>query len=191
MAREGPKTGYDLHLGGHRQRAGREAMMSSSTWVEVKKNLLSRGLIEKLPKKEDAGGSLGERGRKRELYWLTEEGIITALMNNADPDILLKLAQENLTEPELSKRILWIRITKILGLDTLVIFYMSLKYNAFPMNPSLFKDEKKLMQLLELLMTHPDYHKVIKALPQAFQAVVDMFASKNDKEEPTKPKKVS
>lgn len=81
IANEGPLTGYDLHLGGLRNRGNRKAIMSNAHWLKVKKSLESpeKKLIKLLPKanKKYSGREYQDkRGRRKDIYDLTLLGWI-------------------------------------------------------------------------------------------------------------------
>jgi len=90
LAEKGPMSGYDFHLGGKRKRGHREALMSSSYWLKVLAHLGPNGLsfikLVKLPRYY----STDKRGRRKDLYWLTEKGLLFALNYDVNTKWLLK-----------------------------------------------------------------------------------------------------
>ena len=82
LAEKGPMTGYDFHLGGKRQRGSRKAIMSSGYWLKVREHLgADLGFIKRVNLRRHKAND--RRGRRKDLYWLTEEGIISAALNHA------------------------------------------------------------------------------------------------------------
>jgi len=83
IIRKGPRTGYDLHLGGQRIRGTRKAIMSSAYWLKVKKSLGPEGkqLIKLVPEqaKKKHSKYSDERGRRKDVYDLTHKGLTVAL----------------------------------------------------------------------------------------------------------------
>jgi len=88
LSERGPMSGYDFHLGGKRQRGPRKALMSSGSWNEIKKSLGPKGLRLIEPVKLRGSYSEDERGRRKDLYWLTVDGIFLALAYGANPEVL-------------------------------------------------------------------------------------------------------
>jgi len=77
LALEGPQSGYDFDLGGKRQRGKRKALMSSGWWPKVRNKLCELSLIKPLTLK--GKHSNDERGRRKDLYSLTFNGLIYSL----------------------------------------------------------------------------------------------------------------
>jgi hypothetical protein len=93
LANEGPKTGYDFHLGGKVRRSltgdsVRKPNMSSSTWDRIHKRLgpSKLNLIKKydIKRKKYDNKFSDEKGRRKDIYWLTKKGIKIALLNKAN-----------------------------------------------------------------------------------------------------------
>ena len=90
LAGNGPMSGYDFHVGGKRIRKAyhtggdisKKAIVSSGHWLEVKKRLLKLGLIQSVKKETEIGG------RRKDLYWLTDDGVTMAIVLGAN---ILKL----------------------------------------------------------------------------------------------------
>jgi len=90
LAEYGPKSGYDFHLGGQKQRGNRKALMSSGHWFTVRKHLGSSGenlLANVKPKGRLPKDNLG---RRKNLLWLTSKGVIYALRLNVNLKRLLE-----------------------------------------------------------------------------------------------------
>lgn len=94
LAENGPMCGYDFHLAGKRERGKRRALMSSGHWVKVRKRLGSQGLglIDSVSIKRRH--SEDQRGRRKDLLWLTYEGIKSSLIEGANPRRLLEYVKE-------------------------------------------------------------------------------------------------
>jgi hypothetical protein len=88
LARSGPMTGYDFHLGGKPIRGTRKAMMSSASWDKIRKRLGPQGenLITNISMKGKA--SEDKRGRRKDLVWLTDQGVVLAFIEGVDLNIL-------------------------------------------------------------------------------------------------------
>ena len=93
LAKKGPMSGYDFHLGGKRVRGSREALMSSGYWVRIKKHMGPEDLdliqVVKLRGRCEGGSK-----RRRDLYWLTLKGIMLGFLNGVSPVVLFKHARK-------------------------------------------------------------------------------------------------
>ncbi len=76
LANRGPLCGYDFHLGGQKFRGNREAICSSRSWLTVRKSLLDKKLIRPIPLRSVR--HYDRRGRRKDVYCLTLEGLILA-----------------------------------------------------------------------------------------------------------------
>ena len=112
LAQRGPMSGYDFHLGGKRKRGNRKALMSSGYWQKIKASLgpEGKGLIDRVHVKRTKSRNepRDERGRRKDLYWLTFKGLILALrMGAIEPkrahDIRVKYGVELPAIPEFKR----------------------------------------------------------------------------------------
>ena len=94
LAEKGPMSGYDFHLGGRRQRGNRRALMSSGYWLKIKRSLgpENKNFIEHIRLKRT--NSTDERGRRKDLYWLTGLGFWQAITLGASIETLFSNAQQ-------------------------------------------------------------------------------------------------
>ena len=92
LAGNGPMSGYDFHLGGKRKRGKRTALMSSGFWIKVLKHLGPKGLNIMEPVQMRGLKASDDRGRRKDLYWLTEKGITYAI---SDETVNLKSLLDN------------------------------------------------------------------------------------------------
>lgn len=76
LANRGSLCGYDFHLGGQRFRGNREAICSSRSWLIARKSLLDKKLIRRISLRSVRG--YDRRGRRKDVYCLTLEGLIFA-----------------------------------------------------------------------------------------------------------------
>ena len=113
LAERGPMSGYDFHLGGQRKRGNREALMSSGTWKTVLQHLGPLGLdllerMEQAPVK-----AYDKRGRRKDLYWLTDKGVCYAMFLDVSDKLLLENAEKIYDDVSMFRFI--IEIKKVLG----------------------------------------------------------------------------
>lgn len=120
LAEKGPLCGYDFHLGGERERAGRKATMSTSSWFKVRDSLVATGLIKRKTFKGRKGSISVRAGRKKNLYWLTEDGAGVALTLGASPDVLRRHMEhfENSSNVELL-----VQLAEVLGLERMTAMH--------------------------------------------------------------------
>lgn len=88
---QGPKSGYDFHLGG-KERNGRKPLMANSTWSE---DILPRlrddlKIICRVKTKAD-----NLKGRPKDEYWLTGLGIVEAMRLLVKPSELRKTIKDS------------------------------------------------------------------------------------------------
>lgn len=112
LAEKGPLSGYDFHLGGKRERAGRKALMASSHWLKVKESLSDKNLIVLTTTKGRGSLSSDERGRRKDVYWLTEDGALTALTLGASPSLLARYTKYSVNRERIDR---WVKICKLIG----------------------------------------------------------------------------
>jgi len=87
------------------------------TWLAVK-SLGQKGLIQKVGAKE-------YRGRKYPTYWLTDEGVLVALIEGANPETLLKKTKEIFPENQIL--LYCLEIAPKLNLEVFEIGYLAVK----------------------------------------------------------------
>jgi hypothetical protein len=137
------------------------------TWTAFK-SLAKKNLIEKT--------SLIKKHRRQEYprYWLTNKGIVMALMEGADPDNLLKqhkilcpdaegthffLEVASLIHPEVMKIVYSsIRGRDKLGINEIIILYLS--------QPSIAIDDKIANEFIATLKKYPNQYTMFKNTAQ-------------------------
>jgi len=154
LALKGPLSGYDFHLGGRRQRDNREALMSSSHWIRVQKNLLKGGLVRIWSRKGKGTKIEDERGRRKDLYFLTESGAIAAIAYGASTAILAK-NMGYFKKEEREEVAVWIDECKQLGVERMRAIYEMLTLNKPREIPPLDLDQAK--EILRILFRHPKW----------------------------------
>ena len=155
LAKEGPLSGYDLHLGGRRKRGTREALMSSSHWIEVQKKLLNEGLIRLCGTRNEK-----YRGRGRHLYFLTEHGAIASMSYGANIDLLERNLEYFKDKEEQDAVKVWIDECKTLGAERIRAIYEILTLKK-PSDVQLSLDEAK--EILKTLFEHPKWGSTFKS----------------------------
>jgi hypothetical protein len=189
LAENGPMCGYDFHLGGKRKRASRQAMMSSGSWDNIRQTLGPHGenLIDNIRPKGEV--SHDERGRRKDLVWLTPEGVIFMLSNtDVDTSILLKNVRK--VYPGNAALSLAVEIAQMAGKDITRTSYLFKTCQYDKLDPSaLFsmisknrdkKERTKLARrLIQLLTKYPQYRKHFKEgmkdMRNTLNSVIDMF----------------
>jgi len=118
LAEKGPMCGYDFHLGGQRKRGLRKALMSSGYWHRVLKHIGPAGnlkliaLLNVNKKIKKADG----RGRRKDLYYLTPEGVSVAL--ELDINLLKSIMLwDRKIFGDTSARVFILELVEILGID--------------------------------------------------------------------------
>lgn len=163
LAKEGPLCGYDFHLGGKKRRAGRVAIMSSGYWSHIKKRLTCElKIITPIqlfrPERTD------NRGRRKDTYWFTLNGIIYALGLGARVDDLKYWVKKAVLKPQESKSFLFfLELADILGLDLTVRFIKShgMKFvdnndGSVSIYERVFLGEEKVKRLIKLEESLPE-----------------------------------
>jgi hypothetical protein len=163
LAKCGPLSGYDFHLGGKPQRGERKALMASSTWEEVKKHLGPQGL-NLIQRVETRGRPKANRlGRRKKLWWLTEEGILQALTYGANSK-KLKTYTKKIYGLNEDYSLLFEIIEKFPKkfrevYSNLIRFEKGgLKLTAMPITNSEIED------FLKVLMKYPTYRSILKKM---------------------------
>jgi hypothetical protein len=160
MAREGPKTGYDFHLGGKRERPGRRAIMSSGTWW---KYVLPAMGPEKLgliaPVKSKSNLAADERGRRKDLLWLTEKGIVYSLYFGASPELI----KTNARRLNLSSKGIDFLCDYASGLEDrgILLSVLAIPEGKIPPIPM---DEKSFRAFANALDKHPELKRTLGKL---------------------------
>lgn len=115
LARNGPLSGYDFHLGGRRQRGNRKALMSSGYWLKVLKRLGPEGF--KLICKVGLRGRLkeGTSKRRKNLFWLSDRGLALVLAEGVPAETVLGHAERVYGKNSLEA--LLVRLRMLLGVE--------------------------------------------------------------------------
>jgi hypothetical protein len=132
------------------------------TWTAFK-SLETKKLIKKTSIKEHAG-------RKYPSYWLTDEGIIMALMEGANSNKLLKQAKTLYPE---NKNVHWfLEIAPLFDPQVIKMAHSSLKgkdklgvreiITLYLSQPSVAMDLKTAKKLTAILKKYPDEYKILK-----------------------------
>jgi len=87
LAENGPLSGYDFHLGGKRKRGSRKAIMVNSYWLKVRKRLGPEGF--NLIREVELRGRPKSGSRRKNLFWLTDKGLIYVLTEGVNSRKLL------------------------------------------------------------------------------------------------------
>lgn len=169
LAEKGPMSGYDFHLGGKRDRGSRKALMSSGYWLKVKEHLGPEGLgfIERVNLRRYK--AYDQRGRRKDLYWLTEEGIMSALLNHAN----LKRLRQNVKlvcgENEILQAFL--DLAEVIGVDKMRrIVNLSKQYKIEAQMPDLLivapqtmiDNEKQFRAFVKVMKKYPKLSEIYK-----------------------------
>ena len=185
LAKNGPCSGYDFHLGGVRRRGQREALMTQAHWRKVKESLLKKGLIKlysgRKAKAED------DRGRRKDLYWLTPDGAFVALGLDVEPDTLIAKIKEYDSQMEHFEEIKTLaEVVKVcgspLGPQLIQALYLMVKENDFAMLGKIFnylqdlykKDKDRVKYILQFLSKHPTIGKLLYVIIRVFENVLDI-----------------
>ena len=171
LAEKGPLSGYDFHLGGRRQRGERKAMMSSSHWIKVQKNLLDGGLIQLWLRKGKGTKIEDERGRRKDLYFLTEGGAIAAICYGANTSILAQNTKYFKNNEERDEVKVWIDECKQLGVERMRALYEILTLNE-PRDISLL-DMDQAEQVLRILFRHPKWGNTFRGAVKHLKDVLE------------------
>lgn len=173
LAEKGPMSGYDFHLAGKRRRGNREALMSSSSWNKIKEHLAQNlKLIE--PIEQRGLHSNDQRGRRRDLYWLTDQGSMYALVHDVSPARMLYWTRK--LKPERIEFIAFMEIIQVAQWTTqdvskFWVLYKAIKEKKFDLalvlftylqNKTALTDKKKMRKSLKKLA------KVVKRHPKVF-----------------------
>ena len=168
LAKNGPMCGYDFHLGGKKTRGHRKAIMSSGWWLKIRKNLGSEGkklIVRTYPKRIS---SSDQRGRRKDLYWLTEEGVVIALSLGVDPNLLLNHMRKYLQK--IGDLEIIIECARIFGPRVTRNIYVAIKKGEVPQLP---RNERKLKKFFKLLMKYPKYRNAIRAGLKDFRNFIE------------------
>ena len=163
LAQRGPMSGYDFHLGGKRKRGNRKALMSSGYWQKIKASLgpQGKGLIDRVHVKGTK--PMDDRGRRKDLYWLTDTGVLMALSMGVNPDLLLKQTRRYLGRNEDLE--VGIGMVKIFGPQIVKAFFTANETGVRTPLKWLLElphDEHKIRELYSLLVKYPKYSKAFK-----------------------------
>lgn len=122
LAVKGPMSRYDFHLGGKKERRDgqKKAMLSTGYWTKIKDKLVELCLIKKSSKTKEIEDEL--KGRPKERYWLTDNGVFIALCLKANISQLEYLHSKYGTFNEDSK--VMFEIAKVLPPQKLYLFYL-------------------------------------------------------------------
>jgi hypothetical protein len=196
LAEKGPMCGYDFHLGGSRQRGSREAMMGSGSWNKIKKHLGKEGenLITVIWSRNRTASD--ERGRRKDLVWLTPEGVMFALNNDVNSRLLLKWTKETYPEnPEVS---LAVEVAQLGGKELTRASYLLNTRQYSQLDPSALlsmisksRNEKERAEgqrkLMQLLKKYPefkkDFHTRMRDMRKTLNSVLDAYEETEKKRE--------
>lgn len=109
LAKKGEMSGYDLHT--------KESVVSVSHWLDVKKKLLEHELIMLIEKKEDE-----MRGRRKDLYWLTNDGVMIAYVFGVDIKLLEERQKQIIKKLNDDMKIFY-ELAKQLSRDKVLVIY--------------------------------------------------------------------
>ncbi|MGB9914436.1 MAG: hypothetical protein ACPLIG_00035 [Candidatus Bathyarchaeales archaeon] len=167
LAEQGPKCGYDFHLAGKRKRGNRKAIMSSGKWIKVLAKIGPKGLNLIAPCNIRTPASTDERGRRKDLYWLTPEGVEVAAILGANRDSLIKNVEAVYNKSEVGKDLhLYLELSKHASSDLLAAASLLRKGGSDGkilnlMTPMFFqyspKQAKRILQHMQLILKeHPE-----------------------------------
>ena len=137
LGKKGLLSGYYFHLGGHRTRKSYDitqgwtttkAKMSSRTWLETRKRLIDLSIIELVKRDTEF------RGKGKDLYWLTDGGVLLAFILGADISYLEQL-HEKIREVSDDMRYFY-ELTKKLPKNKIANIW---SLTLFPLNPYISK----------------------------------------------------
>jgi len=190
LAKKGALSGYDFHLGGHRQRGVREALLSSSYWEKIKKELGHEGKQLITPIELKRHYSEDGRGRRRDLYWLSHDGIVLSILEGASTSMLLKYTKEYYPEREDIHVV--IELSQIAGKEELATAFLlsRMKNEKIDLSKILISvghtfDRKKAYAkaraMKSVLKKYPKYHQFLmdkwKGTFKAFQTMDEVLRS--------------
>lgn len=184
LAQNGPMSGYDFHLGGKRKRGSRKAIMSSGYWIRAKKKLGLEGLnlIQSI---KTHGRPKSGSGRRKKLYWLTEEGIRASLVEGANPESLLKNVKKYFPKNnDTEYRYCFLELSQIPVMRKFLqkIFLREIIEGPAMLDKLSYLQDFTVAKELELNAKSPETKRIIKILkkyPYAYQ----MFISGLDESE--------
>jgi len=133
LAEEGPKCGYDFHLGGSRKRGARKALMSNSHWNYIKKHLGPEelNLIKNIKLR---GRPERTSKRRRHPYWLTDKGIVAAALSDARLTSLLANVKKYRSHDKESALILELIELTDIGKELLALAYSTMQTTNVNLN---------------------------------------------------------
>lgn len=155
LAERGPMSGYDLHLGREKQRGDKKAVMSTGSWHKIKKRLTSKELCLIEPVYRSRGRPKnGKKGRGRIPYWLTDEGIFCATVNNASLPLLLTWTRKVKSD---SAAVAFLEIVEVIGpkkiLETRLIFE-AFQEGKLPLMHITSIKKEKAKQMIGIIRKH-------------------------------------
>jgi hypothetical protein len=152
--------------------------MSSGSWYEIKQRLGSAGekLINNIQVKGE--GSSDERGRRKDLVWLTPDGVIIALINDADKKTILNHARK--VYPEDEQLLFSIELTLHGNKDLLIQSYLLADHQFDKLDLSTLRSlmlsssdkDKGRKKLRTLILLGKKYPKV-GLTPQVFRKAIE------------------
>jgi len=174
LAGQGPKSGYDFHLGGRRERGHRKAIMSNGNWIKVLGHIGPKGLniinrVNTLGSRET-----DERGRRKDLYWLTPKGITLSFLEDANPKVLLDYVKKYYPDSQEMQVFFHIASTGIVPSRVLKDSYsMSDEEGEFNLESVMISyldyvksgihvDKKQARKLAEIFKQHPEYNPLFR-----------------------------
>jgi hypothetical protein len=124
-------------------------------------SLENKSIIKKVGQKE-------YRNRNYPLYWLTDEGLILALIHNAHPDILRENTEQLYGETEAYS--LMFEISKVLPSEKLGELYTLFKTtkNGKPELKSILIQNSELETIFRIIMKYPSYRKLLEKAAKSF-----------------------
>jgi hypothetical protein len=184
LAESGPMCGYDFHLGGRRERGNRKAIMSSGSWNKIRLRLGSQGekLIDNIRIKGES--SHDERGRRKELVWLTPNGVGSAIGLEVDIKVLLQNVKK--VYPENNELQLTLEVAKMVGKDIVKTSYLLNTDQFGKINTALLSSiispssdkkegEKRLRRMMLLFKKYPQFKNFKKELQNRRQQTNRLF----------------
>ncbi len=159
LAKDGPMTGYDFHLGGRRIHAnGPRPIMAKRTFIRARDRLLERGFVRKVVWPKRPKGD-----RRRDFYWLDRGGVLYEIYKLEYSDSIRNwLATLKTTDEESNLAAeIGVRVGRKYVRQVLNLIFAGFKGRLTELSP---QDEPKLneptrTEIRRLLMKYPTYRK--------------------------------
>jgi len=155
LAERGPMSGYDFHLDGQKRRGDRKALMSTGSWDNIRKHLTSEELYLIEPIYRSRGRPKnGKKGRGRIPYWLTDEGIFCATVNNASLPLLLTWTKKVKSD---RAAVAFLEIVEVIGQKKILearLMFEAFQEGKLPLMHITSLKKEKAKQMIEIMRKH-------------------------------------